>query len=182
MKKKIILLFFTSTLVVSSYTTYAQIHRAALTEALENNGKEWIEKQLPPSVITFSDYSGQVEIKTIIASLAAEQEDTSAAMQATANDLADFTMTLDRDQLTGQIAAAKNFTTAGTLTINNTSKKITAQCLLEPGNNPDDGLIISVILRFCPADFNLRMKEEPANEPLIVKVNGGYLNKQQNNF
>jgi len=39
-----------------------------------------------------------------------------------------------------------------------------------------------VMIRFNPADFNLTIKDEPANEPLIVKVSSGYLNKQVNNF
>jgi len=181
MKKKSVCIFFISVLAFISYTTHAQMYRAAVTEALGNNGKEWVEKKLPPSLITFSDYSGQIEIKTIVGSLAAEPGDSAAATQATAADYADFIMNLDRDQLPEQIAAAKTFTTTGTLTINNLSKKITAQYILEPRNS-GEGFGISVIIRFNAADFNLKMKGEPANEPLIVRVSSGYLNKQQNNF
>ncbi|HTE09437.1 MAG TPA: hypothetical protein VK645_00680 [Chitinophagaceae bacterium] len=176
MKKKPVCIFFVSVLAFISYTTHAQMYRAAVTEALGNNGKEWVEKKLPPSVITFSDYSGQIEIKTIVGSLAAQQGDSAAAA-----DYADFTMNLDRDRLPEQIAAAKTFTTTGTLTINNLSKKITAQYILEPRNS-GEGFGISVIIRFSAADFNLQMKGEPANESLIVRVSSGYLNKQQNNF
>ena len=176
MKKKPISIFFISALVFISHTTHAQMYRAAATEALEHNGKEWVEKKLPPSVITCSGYSGQIEIKTIVGSLAAQQGDSAAAA-----DYADFTMNLDRDRLPEQIAAAKTFTTTGTLTINNLSKKITAQYILEPCNS-GEGFAISVMIRFNAADFNLKMQGEPANEPLIVRVSSGYLNKQQNNF
>ncbi len=103
-------------------------------------------------------------------------------MLPSATDYADFTMILDQDQLPEQIATAKTFTTSGLLTLNNTSKKINAQYTLEPRNNTGDGFIISVIIRFNPSDFNIRMKDEPTDEPMIVKVSGGYLNKQQNNF
>jgi len=182
MKNKFISLVFISAILVSSCALHAQAYRTAATEALENNGKVWVEKKLPPSVITFSGYTGQVEIKTLVASLATEQDDSIATLLPSTIDCADFTMTLDNDQLPEQIAAAKTFTTTGLLTLNNTSKKITAQYTLEPRSNTGEGFIISVIIRFNPADFNIKMKDEPVNEPLIVKVSNAYLNKQQNNF
>jgi len=174
MKKITIVVFFISIMAFAGPRSYTQMYRAAATEALENNGNQWIEKKLPSSVIIFSDYSGLVEIKTMIAALA-ETADSSAA------GVADFTMNLDKSQLPVQLAAAKNLTTTGTLTLNNISKKIAAQNTLEPRNS-GEGYTISVMIRFNPADFNLAIKDEPANEPLIVKVSNAYLNKQVNNF
>ena len=174
MKKMTIAVFFISTMACAGHRLYAQMYRAAATEALENNGNQWIEKKLPSSVISFSDYSGLVEIKTMIGILA-ETEDSSSA------GVADFTMTLDKSQLPVQLAVAKNLTTTGTLALNNISKKIAAQYTLEPRNS-GEGYTISVMIRFNPTDFNLKIKDEPANEPLIVKVSNGYLNKQINNF
>ena len=182
MKTKIIIIFLTCFLAVLNYTTCAQMYRATTTEALENNGKQWIEKKLPASVITFADYSGQVEIKTMISSLVEQKEDSLISMEPASTDNADFIMHLDKDQLPEQIAAAKTFTTTGMLAINNVKKQITAQYILEPVNRSDGGFTISVIIRFNPADFGIEMKGELSNEPLIVKVSGGYLNKQQNNF
>ena len=176
MKKKSFTIVFICALAFASFTTQAQLYRSAATEALQNNGKEWTEKKLPASVITFSAYSGQVEIKTMVASLMTQQQD-AAAIATPVNDYADFIMNIDRDQLPEQLAAAKTFTSSGVLTINTISKKITARYVLEPRNS-GEGFIISVLIRFNPADFNLTMKDEPFNEPLIVKVSGGYLNKQ----
>ncbi len=55
MKNKFLNIFFIIALVTGSNTLNAQAYRTAATEALENNGKEWLEKKLPPSVITFSN-------------------------------------------------------------------------------------------------------------------------------
>jgi len=181
MKNKIIYLLFISILAVITNSTCAQIYRAAVTDALENNGKEWVEKKLPPSVITFSDYSGQLEIKAALSSLFTQKQDSIAA-QSPADTLANFTMTLDKEQVQQQITAGKTFTTTGLLNINNISKKTTAQCLLEPRNNPADGFIISVVIRFNPGDYGLKVSGETENTGLMVRVTRGYLNKQQNNF
>ena len=182
MKNKSIHIFFIITLVACRGSLHAQAYRNAATEALENNGKEWVEKKLSPSIITFSGYTGQVEIKTPISSLEKVQDDSLTALLPSTSNYADFTMILDKDQLPEQIATAKTFTTTGLLTLNNTSKKITVQYTLEPRNNTGDGFIISVIIRFNPADFDIKIKGEPNSEPLIVKVDGGFLSKQQNNF
>ena len=182
MKNKFINIIFIIGLVAGSNIVNAQTYRTAATEALENNGKQWVEKKLPPSVITFSGYTGQVEIKTLVASLEKVQDDSLTNLLPSTTDYADFTMILDKDQLPEQIATPKTFTTTGLLTLNNTSKKISAQYTLEPHNNTGDGFIISVAIRFNPSDFNIKMKDEPTDEPMIVKVSGGYLNKQQNNF
>jgi len=174
MKNITIYILFAGAMVFMCFNSYAQLYRAASTEVLENTGNQWMEKKLPPSVITFSDYSGLVEIKTQIAALA-------EASDSSVTSLADFTMNLDKSQLPEQLAAAKNLATTGQLAINNIVKKVPAQYTLEPRNS-GHGYTISVMIRFNPADFNVRIKDEPANEPLIVKVSDGYLNRQLNNF
>jgi len=182
MKNNIISILLISALAVTANAVHAQTYRAAATEALENDGRGWIEKKLPPSVITFSDYSGQVEIKAAIASLFAQNPDSITVVQTPTDTLADFTMTLDKDQMQQQqITSGKTFTTSGIFTVNSISKKITAQCSLEPRNNPADGFIISVILRFNPSDFGMKITGEPGDTPLIVKVTSN-LNKLHNNF
>lgn len=181
MKNKIIYLLFISALAATANTASAQMYHAAATDALENNGREWIEKKLPPSVITFSDYSGQIEIKAPFSSLFAQNLD-SASIQPLADTLADFTMTLDKEQVQQKIGNGKTFTTTGNLIINNITKKITAQCVLSPRNNPEDGFNISVVIRFNPADYGMKITGEPENTPLIVRVTSNYLNKFNNNF
>jgi hypothetical protein len=181
MKNNIIHLLIISVLAVTANTASAQIYHAAATDALENNGREWVEKKLPPSVITFSDYSGQVEIKAPLSSLFAQNLD-SASILPLADTLADFTMTLDKEQVQQQIGNGKTFTTTGNLVINNINKKTTAQCVLSPRNNPEDGFSIAVVIRFNPADYGMKVTGEPENTPLIVRVTSNYLNKFQSNF
>lgn len=178
MKNKIIIIIFITVLAVTGYKLQAQMYRASSTEALENDGKEWIEKKLPSSLITFSDYSGQVEIKTLITSLVAQPLDSTIETGV----YADFTMQLDKSQIPEQIAAGKNFTSTGLLTINNISKKISARYTIEPRNYMANGFGISVIIRFNPADFDMKLAGETENTSLIVRVTGGYINKLQNNF
>ncbi len=183
MKNNVIILLFMSVLTITSDLAHAQAYRTSLTEALENNGIQWIQKKLPPSVITFSDYSGQVEIKTALPSLVPKNTDSVLAADITTEPpIADFVMQLDKEQLQQQIPAGKSYTTAGTLTINNITKKAFAEYLLVPRNNPSDGFSISAMIRFNPADFNLNAGGDRENQPLIVKITSGYLNKQQNNF
>src|SRR5450432_4303979 len=118
MKNKIRNILFIMLLAIITTSATAQIYHAAVTDALENNGREWVEKKLPPSVITFSDYSGQVEIKAPVSSLFAQSTDI-LVTQPIADTMADFTMTLDKEQLQQQqIANGKTFTTSGNLIIN----------------------------------------------------------------
>src|SRR5450432_1532039 len=128
MKNKIRNILFIMLLAIITTSATAQIYHAAVTDALENNGREWVEKKLPPSVITFSDYSGQVEIKAPVSSLFAQNPDSVSAQYA--DTLADFTMILDKEQAQQQITNGKTFTTSGNLIINNISKKASAQCVL----------------------------------------------------
>lgn len=181
--KNIINILMIGVLALTVNAAHAQMYRAATTEALENDGRQWVEKKLPPSVITFSDYSGQVEIKAAIASLFLPNPDSVTVVQIPSDTLADFIMTLDKQQIQQQqVSSGKTFTTTGLFTINNISRKITAQCSLEPRNNPADGFTLSVILRFNPTDFGMKINGETDNTPLIVKVTSGYLNRFQNNF
>ena len=181
MKSKFISIFPALFILFTAFNAHAQVYRAATTEVLQNDGRDWTEKKLPPSVITFSDYSGQVEIKAPISSLFIQNPD-SVNIQLPGDTLADFIMTLDKDQAKQQLSTGKTFTTSGLLVINNICKKITAQCLLVSRDNPEDGFSISVILRFNPADFGMKIYGELENTPLIVKVTSGHLNKFQNNF
>jgi hypothetical protein len=182
MKNNIISLLFISALAVVTNKATAQMYRAAATNALETNGREWMEKKLPPSVITFSDYSGEVEIKVPFSSLFAQNPDSGSVVQPPADTLADFTMQLDKNQIQQQISSGKTFITAGNLIINNISKKATAQCVLMPRNNPADGFSIAVVIRFNPTDYGMKITGETDNTPLIVRVTGNYVNKFQNNF
>jgi hypothetical protein len=183
MKSKIVNILLLCALVIITNSAHAQIYRAATTDALENNGREWVEKKLPPSVITFSDYSGVVEIKAPISSLFVQNLDSINFVQAPADTMADFTMTLDKQQIDQQqITLGKNFTTSGILIINNISKKATAQYLLTPRNNPAVGFSISVVIRFNPADYGMKIIGEPENTPLIVRISSDYLNKLKNNY
>ncbi|MFT3937021.1 MAG: YceI family protein [Chitinophagaceae bacterium] len=175
-----LLVFTCATMLLLNLTASAQAYRTAATAALETNGREWIEKRLPPSVITFSDYSGLVEIKTIVSSLTSKENDSTLVPETAA--YADFTMTLDKDQLPEQVAAIKTYNTTGNLTINKITKKVDAQYSLDPRSNTGQGYSISISIRFNPEDLNLDIKDEPTSEPLIVRVSNAFLNKQQNNF
>jgi hypothetical protein len=183
MKNKISNILLVNMLAITiTASVNAQTYRAAATDALENNGREWVEKKLPPSVITFSDYSGQVEIKAPISSLFAQSTDIPIT-QPIADTMADFTMTFDKEQIQQQQNAnGKTFTTSGNLIINNISKKTMAQCTLVPRNNPADGFSISVTIRFNPADYGMKITGEPGDTPLIVRVTGNYLNKLNTNY
>ncbi len=128
MKNKSKILLLVVAMLATTGVINAQAYRAAATDALTNNGREWVERKLPPSVLTFSDYTGQVEIKAAVSSLFAQSLD-STVVQSPTDTMADFTMTLDKDQVQ-HIADGKTFSTSGLLVINNTSKKTTAQCVL----------------------------------------------------
>ncbi|MEP6750173.1 MAG: hypothetical protein ABJB86_20710 [Bacteroidota bacterium] len=183
MNSKIANILLLAALIIFTKEMNAQVYRTATTDALENNGQDWIEKKLPPSIITFSDYSGVVEIKTPISPLFIQNLDSVSFVRAPADTMANFTMTLDKQQVQQQqITLGKNFTTAGILTINNISKTATAQYLLTPRNNPADGFSISVVIRFKPADYGMKITGASENTPLIVRVSSDYLNKFKNNY
>lgn len=180
MKNKLRCLALLTALLVTTGILQAQTYRAASTDVLSNNGTEWIQKKLPPSVITYSDYSGQIDIKAAISSLFEPGTD-SLAVQNPADTMADFTMMLQKEQAQQRISTGRTFNTTGTLTINGISKKIDAQCVLEPRTDPSKGFIISVALKINPVDFNLKpapfMVEDSA---VVVRVTSGYINRQMN--
>jgi hypothetical protein len=176
--KNIIMMLLSGVLVFASGNTRAQVYRSSATEALRNSGGAWVQKKLPPSLLTFSNYSGQVKIRAALSSLFIQNPDSLAVTQTPADTLADFTMTLDKEQIKQQqVSSGKTFMTTGLLVMNGINKKTAAQCQLVPRNNPQDGFIISVVIRFNPADFGMTMVGETANDPLIVRVTNGYLNK-----
>ena len=181
MKHNIIILLFVSVLTIYVYDLNAQVYRGSATEALRNSGGTWVQEKLPPSLLIFSDYSGQVKIKTTLSSLFRQSD--SLAMPQPPNAIADFTMTLDKEQINQQqVSAGKTFTTTGLLVMNGISRKTTAQCELIPRINPEEGFNISITIRFNPVDFGMTMVGETVHDPLIVKIVNGYLNKSDNNL
>jgi hypothetical protein len=175
--KSIIKMLLPAVLLFAAGNLCAQVYRSSATEALKNSGGTWIQKKLPPSLLTFSS-SGEVKIRAALASLFTQNKDSLAVTQTPADTMADFTMTIDKEQINQQqVSSGKTFMTTGQLVMNGISKKTAAQCQLVPRNNPQDGFIISVIIRFNPADFGMTMVGETANDPLIVRVTNGYLNK-----
>jgi hypothetical protein len=175
--KKNYLLIISIVLTTGLTKLAAQSYRGSETEALQNNRAGWIQKKLPASIITFSDYSGQVDIKAALSSLFVQPADRTSAVSTAQDTLADFTMILDKEQIKQQqVTAGKVFTTTGTLSMNGISKKIDAQCQLTPRNDPANGFVISVVIRFNPANFGMRINGETENDALIVRVTNGYLN------
>jgi len=181
MKKILLILVLSLGVAAELNLLCAQQYRASATEALRNSGGLWVQEKLPPSLLTFSDYSGEVKIRTTLSPLFRKTD--SLAAQPPTNAIADFTMTLDKEQVKQQqVSAGKSFTTTGLLMINGFSKKTVAQCDLIPRLDPEEGFNVSVTLRFNPADFDLAMVGETTNDPLIVKVANGYLNRSDNNL
>ena len=178
MKNKIIILASLLIFSIEFNQLQAQVYRASATEALRNSGGLWVIEKLPPSLLTFSDYSGQVKIRTTLSSLF-RQADSLTAQPA--NAIADFSMILDKEQIKQQqVSSGKSFTTTGLLMMNGISKKITAQCELIPRIDPEEGFNVSVTIRFNPVDFAMQMVGETTNDPLIVKIANGYLNRSDN--
>ena len=160
----------------------AQTYRTSATEALQINGDTWISKTLPPSILTFSDYSGQVNIKVAMSSLFRQNDDSLVLVQSAEDTLADFTMRIDKEQFSQQqISSGKTFNTTGLLIINGISKKTPAQCQLIPRNNPSDGFVLSLSIRFNPGDFGRKINGDTTGESLIVRVTNGYLNMLKKN-
>lgn len=180
--KKYILILATA-LMIAGGKLSAQLYRSSETDALRNSGGEWIQKKMPPSLLTFSNSSGEVKIRAALSSLFVQDKDSLGIAQRAEDTMADFTMLIDKQQIQQQqISSGKTFMTSGTLVMNGISRKTPAQCQLIPRNNPEDGFIISVVIRFNPADFGLTMIGETLHDPLIVRVTNGYLNKMESSL
>jgi len=94
MKHNIIILLFVSAFTIHVYDLNAQVYRGSATEALRNSGGTWVQEKLPPSLLIFSDYSGQVKIKTTLLLLFRKSD--SIAMLQPSNVIADLTMTHEK--------------------------------------------------------------------------------------
>src|SRR6476469_5341003 len=103
--KHIIRNLFMVVLLTAANNIHAQVYRGSSTEALRNSGGVWVQEKLPPSLLTFSDYSGQVKIKTTLASLF-RTTDSLAVAQSPSIATAEFTMTLDKQQVKQQQASS----------------------------------------------------------------------------
>jgi hypothetical protein len=178
MKRRIITGVLIAGLVTISNCIYAQMYYTATsTELIENNGKAWVEKKLPPSVITFSDNSGQAELKTDISSLIEKDTLSVTELQPEINSVADFNMMLDKQKIITQLYSGQVFNTTGFLKINNIMKPVTTQYFLRAAGDYENGFTISVIIRFVPADFNLKIAGETENTPILLRVDDGVVNE-----
>ena len=180
MKKKaaIVTIIMMTVLFVIGSVVYAQMYYTASSlAAVENNGKEWIEKRLPPAIIMFSDNSGEAELKADISPLLVHLNVMPSGAQNTGPSYVDFTMDLDKKQIAEELYTGKIFTTAGFLRINDTRIKVSAQYTLEPLGDIENGFTISLIIRLNPDDFKIKIDGEPANAPLLLKVTSGIVNQ-----
>ena len=165
-------------LFVISSVAYAQMYYTASgSEAVENNGKEWINKELPPAVIFFSENPGQAEVKADISSLLDNTVNPDTGIHNEPANFAQFTMDLDKKQIVQDLYSGKVFTIAGILLINGKGIKVPAQYVLEPSGDLENGFTISLVIRLNPRDFNIRIAGEAENTPLLLKINSGVVNE-----
>ncbi len=178
MKRRVILTIFIAALAAMNIDTSAQMYYTAnCTELIENNGKGWVQKKLPPSVITFSGNSGQAELKTDISSLIEKDTISITELQPEINSLADFKMSLDKQKIISQLYSGQVFNTTGFLKINNIMKPVTTQYFLRAAGDYENGFTISVIIRFTPRDFNIKIAGETENTPLLLRIDDGVVNE-----
>jgi len=178
MKRRIILTMLIAALTALNINTSAQMYYTANgTEIIENNGKSWVQKKLPPSVITFADNSGQTELKTDISSLIEKDTMSIAGLQPEINSLADFKMNLDKQKIISQLYSGQVFNTTGFLKINNIMKPVATQYFLRAAGDYENGFTISVIIHFVPMDFNIKIAGETENNPLLLRIDDGVVNE-----
>lgn len=152
-------------------------YTANSTELIENNGKDWVQRKLPPSVITFSDNSGQAELKTDISSLIEKDTVSITELQPGINSLADFKMNLDKQKIVSQLYSGQVFNTTGFLKINNITKPVITQYFLRSSGDYENGFTISVIIRFVPGDFNIKITGETESTPLLLRIDDGIVDE-----
>ena len=178
MKTTIITGFLIASIFFISSVAYEQMfYTAAGSEAVENNGKEWINKELPPAIIFFSDNSGQAELKANISSIVEKTANPDTVFQTERENFADFEMNLDKRQIAEELYSGKVFTVTGFLTINGIRIKVPAQYLLGPSGDIENGFTISLIIPVNPRDFNIRIAGEAQSTPILLKVNSGILDE-----
>ena len=178
MKRIVITGILITGLVPKNTCIYAQMYYTAnSTELIENNGKNWIEKKLPPSVITFSDNSGQTELKTDISSLIEKDTISITELQPEINSVADFKMNLDKQKVISQLYSGQVFNTTGFLKINNIMKPVTTQYFLRSAGDYENGFTISVVIRFVPGGFNIKIEGETKNTPLLLRIDDSAVNE-----
>ncbi|MBS1609450.1 MAG: hypothetical protein JSS70_11965 [Bacteroidetes bacterium] len=165
-------------LVFTGVTTYAQMYYTSNgAEVIERNGKDWIEKQLPPSIIIFSDRSGQAELKEDLSSLIETTPASLRRLQQGVNYFADFKMKLNKQQVVSQLYTGKMFNSTGVLQINNIVRYVPIQYLLDPSGDIENGFTISMIFRFVPKDFDINVSGDNDNAPIILKINAGVVDE-----
>ena len=178
MKSRITGIMFIAALTAMNIDTSAQMYYTANgTELIENNGKGWVQRKLPPSIITFSDNSGQAELKTDISSLIEKDTIPATEPQPETNNLADFKVNLDKQKIISQLYSGQVFTTTGFLKINSIIKPVITQYFLRAAGDYENGFTISVIIRFVPMDFNLKIAGETENTPLLLRIDDGIVNE-----
>lgn len=165
-------------LILSGFTSDAQMYYTSNgAEVIENNGKDWIEKKLPPAVIVFSDHSGGAELKEDLSSLIETIPASITQLRPEINDFADFKMKLDKQQLVSQLYTGKVYNETGFLKINNISKPVPVQYLLDPSGDVENGFTMSMIIRFTPKDFGISVTGDNDNAPVLLKINGGVVDE-----
>ncbi|MES1220599.1 MAG: hypothetical protein ABUT20_34170 [Bacteroidota bacterium] len=178
MKAKILTSVLIAVLFVISSVAYAQMYYTASgSEAVENNGKEWINKELPPAVIIFSDNPGIAELKADLSSIIDNTGISTEKFQYENGTLAVFKMNLTKKQIADQLYSGKIFTIVGFLKMNGVNIKVPAQYILEPSGDIENGFTISLVIRVNPDDFNVKIAGEAQNNPLLLKINSGVVSE-----
>ena len=86
-------------------------------------------------------------------------------------------MNLTKKQIAEQLYSGKTFSITGFLKINGINIKVPAQYILEPSGDIENGFTISLVIRLNPNDFKVKIAGEAQNNPLLLKINSGFVSE-----
>ena len=167
---KLLILSVTSQVAAQEYA----IHQTCEASLIFLNHNKNRDEKLPGTVITLSNYSHQLEIRTVLFSMTAYSERSNFSQFEPPVSL-DLKMIVSPNNMQRYLTSGKVFTANGILQLNNISKPVTLQYTPYPEGTEDKGqMLISLIVTFNLSDF---FPGEFPDESIAFVVNNSFVNR-----
>lgn len=150
------------------------IHQTCEASLIFLNHNKNRDEKLPGTVITLSNYSHQLEIRTVLFSMTAYSGQSNFNQFEPPVSL-DLKMIVSPNLMQRYLTSGKVFTAKATLQLNNISKPATLQYTPYPEGTEDKGqMLISLIVTFNLSDF---FPGEFPDESIAFVVNNSFVNR-----
>ena len=144
-------------------------YQAFDAELLRVNDDTTIESRLKKVVVSLSDNSTQLSVRTTIPFSSMNHLSEDNGMIEAESIVFSLKVNINPWQIQDYLTSAKLFTTEGALTLNNTTKTVMVEYIPFPaGTDLDGDFNLTMLIQFKPGDFGLEVPHR--NSKFIIRI------------